>query len=225
MSTSARQKMSKPERLALARRRIENILRERILCTEKQLESKISESGPEDKLCDPHVLSEALKQLKRERRVDSLDGPSGSKFYFMKSVYDPSSVVHNKRRDYLFQLYERYRSASQKQPLCGDVLESFIWKRMNNSSIYTPMGSQSHPIIHFGTVQLPGALDLILIPKFKSNSAVLVEAKNIREWIYPTSIELWQLIQKAIVFSETGMETVPVIVSVNACIKARIFAA
>lgn len=200
-------------RVDLARRRLENILRDRILATEKQLESKISEAGPENQRCDPHVLSQALRELVKEQRISSLTGPRDSKFFYLKSIYDPHNPKHNERKEYLFSLYNQYREAAQHQPHCGEILEQIIWNSVNASELYNPIGSLRHPVKDFGELTLPGELDLILLEKNRMNSAVVIEAKNIREWIYPTSAELWQLISNAVAFADTGMDTLPVLVS------------
>ncbi len=173
--------MSRSQRVLLARKRIENILRARILATEKQLESKISESGPLDQRCDPHILSQAIKQLQKEQALEVLHGPMDSKFYALRSVYKPLNPEHTDRRDLLFDLYGRYRRASQQQKLCGDVLESIIWKSVNASNAYVPVGSQQFQTEHFGNVSLPGKLDIIVMPRSRQNSAVLIEDKNSRE--------------------------------------------
>lgn len=206
-------KHSKQHWINLAKRRIENILRARLLANEKQLESKIAEAGPEDKRCDPHIISEALRLLQKENLVLFEEGPFDSKFYYWRSAYSQSKESHTERKEYLFSLYLLYRKYSQQQALCGDCLESVIGKAISTTQLYNQVGSQKHQPIHFGDVKLSGAVDFVLIPKKMANSAVLIESKNIREWIYPSSMELWQFIERAVTFTNTGMDTLPVFVA------------
>jgi hypothetical protein len=62
-----------------------------------------------------------------------------------------------------------------------------------------------------------------LLPKEGTSFAALVEAKNIREWIYPTNYLLWRLIEKSLAFLQTGYATVPVLVSRKIQQSARTF--
>ena len=60
--------MSDPvsERLALARRRLVNVLRDNVVASARTLEQKISDAGPGAMRIDPHALSNTRKQLEEE---------------------------------------------------------------------------------------------------------------------------------------------------------------
>jgi hypothetical protein len=53
----------------LAEIRIINILRQRLAANIRQLEAKVSESGPPKKRSEPHILQAALKRLMARGKV------------------------------------------------------------------------------------------------------------------------------------------------------------
>jgi hypothetical protein len=196
----------------LGKRRIINILRSRLLASEKQLESKIAESGPTNQLCNPHILSSARLLLEEDNKVRHLLDPSGMPFYYHTDVYDPSIAAHAQRKELLFQLYAKYRRLVSVPELCGSALEKILWQAIPSNTFLT-IGSQNSPTDQFGQIKLPGRLDIILISSNGPQFAALIEAKNIREWIYPTNHLLWKLIEKALAFRLSGHPTVPVLIS------------
>lgn len=204
--------MKREDWVLLGKRRIINILRSRLLASEKQLESKISESGPKNQLCNPHILSSARLLLERDDKVRHLLDPSGMPFYYYADVYDPSNIAHAQRRELLFNLYAKYRQLVMVPDLCGSALEKILWQAIPTDSFLT-IGSRSSPVDQFGPIKLPGRLDIILLSNNGPQFAALIEAKNIREWIYPTNHLLWKLIEKALAFRQSGYPTVPVLVS------------
>ncbi len=205
--------LTREEWVLLGKRRIINILRDRLLASEKQLEAKIAEAGPTDQLCNPHILSSARLLLEKDGKIDALKDSTGMPFYFLPHKFNPSFASHATRRDELFQLYDRYRTLTQVPEYCGQALETVIWEAIRQSNEYLPIGSQTHQQVDFGEVKLPGKLDMILLPKNRSPVAALVEAKNLREWIYPSNYLIWKLIEKALVFQNIGYPTVPVLVA------------
>lgn len=216
--------MEKTQRLLLARKRIKNILRDRLIANEKQLETKISEAGPLNQRCDPHVVNLALKELQSEDVVIQRKDTTGAKFFVLADVFDQSLIPHQERENQILRLYALYRKLSSKQSICGDILEDLIWDAVEKTKCYAPIGSRAHPVLHFGSFELPGQLDLIAIFTKGSPFTVLGEAKNIREWIYPSSKELWELIYKAVVYAEnTGQLVVPVFVTRKIQYSTRLF--
>lgn len=215
--------MKRDEWVLLGRRRIISILRERILASEKQLESKIAESGPKNKLCNPHILSTARLSLERENQILQIKDDTGMPFYYLNGKFDSNNPTHKERQEKLFSLYQDYRRITAVPELCGSALEKILWGSIDSSNLYLPIGSRSAPVENFGSIRLPGKLDMILLPKEGATFAALVEAKNIREWIYPTNILLWKLIDKSLAFLPSGYPTVPVLVSRKIQQSARSF--
>ncbi|MBX9723285.1 MAG: hypothetical protein K2X81_17915 [Candidatus Obscuribacterales bacterium] len=202
-------------RLTLATLRIRRALRKHFFASEKMLESKIAEAGPFNQRCNPHVVSQALTNMVNSREVLVELGPNNEgKFYYLANFFDTSKAAHVRRREEVLNLYKEYRLLTfQRKPnVCGDALESIIWKALSDTDCFLPLGKQGAPLSVFGNIVLPGHLDIVLVSKTTPPFAALIEAKNIREWLYPSSVELWQLIHKSLVFLEAGYPTVPIIV-------------
>lgn len=201
------------ERVELAKNRIRKILGTRLLANMKQLESKISESGPFNKRCDPHIIHSAVGQLEAEDLLNSIKDPSGAKF-FVRDDFDASfDPEHLARQNRIFHLYGTYQKLSKDRTKCGDVLEDVIWDALAKTGKYTPIGSRSHPVKIFGSIVLPGYLDIVATPKEEKNFFILGEAKNRREWIYPSSELLWTFIHKCVVFTDSGHPVAPVFIA------------
>lgn len=202
--------LSKDARENLARKRIRNILSVRILASTKQLESKISESGPTDQRCDPHIISTVIRKM---NDVTTIEGPGKTSFYVLKSTYFPEfDKADQERTNTVFKLYENYRQLTMNPDLCGHALETVVWNTIRSTDLYFPIGGMGKPVKSFDQIELPGAVDFILSSK-TSQFLVLGEAKNLREWIYPSSKELWEFIHKAVVFHQLGVNTVPVLIA------------
>ncbi|MFA6213260.1 MAG: hypothetical protein WCT03_03900 [Candidatus Obscuribacterales bacterium] len=148
--------MTREEWVLLGKRRIVSILRERILASEKQLESKIAESGPSNKLCNPHILSTARLLLQHESKIGLLYDPSGMPFFYLIGKYDPTNQLHRDRQEKLFRLYQEYRKITAIPDLCGAALEKILWNTVEKSNQYLTIGSRTSPVENFGLVKLPG---------------------------------------------------------------------
>lgn len=64
--------MTRIERLALAQKRLINILRTHVVATERTLEQKISDAGPSNQRIEPFVLTQARRLLVAAGRVVEL---------------------------------------------------------------------------------------------------------------------------------------------------------
>ncbi len=193
----------------LARKRIQSILRVRLYASIRQLESKISEAGPVNQRAQPLAISDALHQLDSEDLLWS-QRISNTTFYSLKSLV--SSPQFPKRRDYVLSLYQKYHALAHNPQLCGAALEDVLETSITASHLYTFLGSRLHPLLEFGPVILPGALDSVLSLQTPA-CLLLVEAKNIREWVYPRSQELWGLIGKDTRLLEVNSRILPVFVT------------
>jgi hypothetical protein len=61
--------LSREQRIALAKRRITNILRKHIVATMRTLEQKISDAGPTNQRIDPHLLTRAREELEEHQTL------------------------------------------------------------------------------------------------------------------------------------------------------------
>jgi hypothetical protein len=81
----------------------------------------------------------------------------------------------------------------------------------------TCVGAPGYPVRHVNGLEVKGDLDLILVDK-QSSVRIGVEAKNLREWLYPHCQEIWECLTKC-----TDIEAVPVFVSRRLPYLTRLF--
>lgn len=198
-------------RIAIGKRRLKNILRDRLYANQRQLESKISEAGPDHQRVDPHLISVALKDLLAEGQISVQQGPQGTKFFTLPT-FDAAHPDDAARKILIDEVYSRFHAITKQRPLCGDALETVIRGSFSDAGGYLEFGSRSNPVMNFGSIQLPGELDSV---QLLSNPVLLivVEAKNLREWIYPEKEEVWGLINKALLLVDAPMPVVPFFVA------------
>ena len=203
------------DRLALSKKRIKSVLRERLYATNRQLESKISESGPFNQRCDPHVITHALRELVASGEVAKIAHPvHQTAFYHLPEMLNKAKTrkLLTARQAVIDPLYSRYLQLAQHDShLCGDALETVIRDGFSQVSSYLELGSKSQPLLSFGDKTLPGALDGTYMLSEKS-LLLAVEAKNIREWIYPDAQQLWSLLNKANTISSPSCPVLPVLI-------------
>src|SRR5260370_10547567 len=61
--------LSRKELRALARKRIASVLRTHVVSNERTLEQKISDAGPTNQRVEPHILTEALRELQTTQEI------------------------------------------------------------------------------------------------------------------------------------------------------------
>lgn len=194
----------------IGKRRVVNILRSRLYATIRQLEVKISEAGPNNQRAEPVIVTDALRELQQEGAVSIEKVVGLPNFYYLNGHFDLSKPAHAARRQEVINLQRQYNSLSQKQAYCGDALETVVWNAINGLKSYMPLGSQGKPLERFGEVELPGSLDFTLLLK---EVLLAGEMKNLREWIYPQSQELWGLLGKAVRLLDYEKPVLPIFIA------------
>lgn len=203
------------ERLALAKKRIKSVLLVRFYATTRQLESKISEGGPTPQRCDPHVISQALREMVADNEIKVVTHPvHNNRFFYLPELElkAKSRKALALRRKNIDELYSQYiQLAKSDSRICGDALETVVRNAFKDAQGFYEIGSKEHPVLTFGGRTISGALDGTYLLSGKQ-ILIAVEAKNIREWIYPSSEELWSLIHKANTISSDSCRVLPVII-------------
>lgn len=203
------------DRLALAKKRIKSVLSDRLYATVRQLESKISEAGPTNQRCNPHVITQALREMRAAGEVLTSTHPEHNNIFFYLASSESKAKSRKAlaaRKAEVHALYSEYLPLAQNDPrVCGDALETVMRKAFATQPTYFEIGSRSHPELNFNGKTLPGALDgtFLLLEK---KILIAVETKNLREWIYSDSEELWSLINKANTISSPACPVLPVII-------------
>lgn len=201
-------------RLGIAKKRIISVLEKRHYANIRQLESKISESGPFNQRCDPHVITQALNELSSAGLLSKRFHPQNGTVFYYLPVMDTKKKFQRvlEERAYLIdELYAQFLGLTQQYSLCGEALETVVRSAFAGSEIFIELGSKASPLGAFNGRDIPGALDGTFIHQEK-NFLVAVEAKNTREWIYPSSQEIWGLIHKANAISTTRFPVLPVLI-------------
>lgn len=193
----------------LGKKRILNILRTYRISFQKHLEIKISEAGPYNQRVEPVLLTTALRELKEEDQVQILRA-DGINMDFIGSVdYGRRGDASHFKK--VQRLYKEYDKQTKVESHCGLYLEKILYDTIcelkdiyhvvgrgptvnGQGKLIKPAGSE---ILYYGDndVYGGGGFDLFLIHK-ETNIPIGIEAKNVRNWIYPDSQEAWRMIAR-----------------------------
>jgi hypothetical protein len=189
----------------LAETRILKVLAARRFASVRQLEKKISEQGPGAKRPQPPHITTALRNLQKERLVVS--DPVGHNlplFYKPHNFGGPSDID---RREYVIELYRRFQTYTLNPQLCGQALERIVDEAANLAQMHTVLGPVL-PNQKVNGIVVDREIDHLLIPKGYVGPSLIVEDKNMREWLNPSSEQVWSVIGNAVKFPNA----IPVIV-------------
>ena len=204
------------DREQIAGKRLRSVLRTHGVATERTLEQKISDAGPYNQRIDPHVLTRVKKVLVGQGVI--IRSPkNGVPWYHLNTT--PAEVVQE-RLDELQPIYAKTQDRNFVQRV-GQALEIAIFRALENLHA-------EHPDVHFiggfrgldkhddsrlyskiepeisGHLASDGIVDFVLI----SPIPAAVEAKNLRQWIYPNRSEIKDLLRKSLV-----LRAVPVLIA------------
>jgi len=212
--------------VGVAEKRILNILRTYKVTYTRHMDIKISEAGPFNQRAEPAVFSTAISNLLAKKKIILLPTISNEvsppKFYGLATFGTRGDLQR-------FKAFQGWRSMFlkfvQNENLCGNILEKMIADTVIASEEYSMIGAGPEFNSVGDLVKLPGseilAYDGKKIYKYDSKSGfdvfvidknngipIGIEAKNIREWLYPASVEIWRTVARA-----CTLECLPVIVS------------
>jgi len=202
-----------PKRINLALRRIVNVLDDHVVCGIRTLEAKISEAGPRPQHVDPHLLGIALQDLVTRRRVLELTHPSTRQTWY---AYPRQHKDKTPRLDKLNAVAQIHTELARASEDIGDALEAAICTALLNigaafhgrvkeipetNSFHKMPPPQELP--EHRTNRLP---DFILYDR--RAGAINIECKNTREWVYPKSNDL-----KQVIITAYELGTTPLLVS------------
>jgi|SRR5690242_11518038 len=118
---------SRQTRIDLAKRRINNILRKHTIATLRTLEQKISDAGPSNQRVDPHILTQSIHQLEKERRLTHQRLSNVPWFHLTNT--DPETI--NSRLQILEPIHTATVGSAFVKRL-GQSLEIAIYKALAN---------------------------------------------------------------------------------------------
>lgn len=178
---------SRQEWVQLAQIRITNILRSRIAANIRQLEVKVSESGPPDKRPQPHILQEALQNLLKAGILRKFT-PKGESRQLESIFYTLAAYYPDRTRERVADLlvpYRLHRMLAGTDEYCSRPLEEIARASFNSAGPYEYLG------------KLPKAAPLDGV--YRHSTLMLgLEVKNHREWIYPMTSAVWVMVRKCL---------------------------
>jgi hypothetical protein len=196
--------MHRQERLELARARLVRILAKHKVANARTLEQKISDAGPSNQRIDPHILTTARQQLEQQGVIIQLRRQIP--WYHLSGT--PAGALQQR-----LALQEPIQQAMQQYNFTvrvGQALEIAVFRALRSQTNLQFFGhfldldahDDSQP---YSKEEPPSGLSGHLLPnnrKFDfvavSTSAgfIGIEAKNIREWLYPQRDEIKELLSK-----------------------------
>jgi hypothetical protein len=206
--------MARAQWLALAQKRLISVLRARIIATDRTLEQKISDAGPNNQRIEPLILTQARKGLVEAGRILTLRRGRTPWFY----LSDTPEAEVKARLELLEPIYDLTQDGLFKDRL-GQSLEIAIQKALQRSDrdflgIYDDLGKHDDstlyhkiepPQIISGRKTEKGPLDFIV---FEPAGMAGIEVKNYRTWIYPDSTTVKNMLWKC-----TDLGAVPVLIT------------
>jgi hypothetical protein len=192
------------KRLALALRRIKSVLRTNIVCHLRTLEQKICDAGPINQRIDPHVVTNALRLLKNDLFVEQ--SPSGGRWFRLRDAPQAEAVAKGERLEALLAQIHSHTFTLR----IGQALETAVFRGLLRQSTLNFYGGfpdlDSHddstlyknvppPAIRNGRSIGNRLFDFIVSAHGVDAG---IEVKNIREWVYPTSTVVKELVFKAL---------------------------
>jgi hypothetical protein len=207
--------VSRPERIALGKQRVRNILRKHVASTMRTLEQKISDAGPSNQRIDPHLLTTALLELEQEKKLVRLQRVGGPWFCLAQTnTQDVTSRL---------QLLEPIHTATINGEFLtrlGQSLEIAVFKALRTQTSLRFFGSfrdleehdddllypHDEPPKTVSGCTMPGKLDFMVL---RGPVMAGIEIKNTRPWIYPdTSGDVIALLRKC-----CAADLVPVLIA------------
>jgi hypothetical protein len=182
----------------------------------RTLEMKISDAGPYGQRIDPHILTDAREDLRREGRLSNLPGVAGKWYY----LTDTPLPVAQKRHAEMAPIQEAYSKKNFNNRL-GQTLEIATFRALDatelpffgrftnldahdDGTLYTKEEPPNY-INHRRSIPDDRRLDFIVNA---GGDWAGIECKNIREWVYPDRKEIKDLLDKCLY-----MNCVPVLIS------------
>ncbi len=206
--------MNRQERLALAQKRLGNVLRTHTVATDRTLEQKISDAGPLNQRIEPFVLTQARGEMLREGQLRP-EQKDRTTWYSLSGT--PQEEVQARVAE-LEPIYARTQDGDFKVRV-GQTLEIAVQKALRESGreflgAYTDLEEHDDstqyrkaepPLVISGRRMRKGPLDFIV---FEPGGAAGIEVKNYRTWLYPDSSEVKDMLMKC---SDVG--AVPVLIA------------
>lgn len=192
----------------LARKRLVNVIRRHTVAGLRTLEQKISDAGPYDQRIDPHILGDVRWTLLREGVIEKINRGGTSWFWLPET----SGEAVIERLGEQLEIHEKLQNGGNTRLRIGQTLEIAIYRALCEQSTLTHFGgfrdleshddstlySKEEPPSLLNGRQLSNRRKLDFLVQHPTAGLAGIEAKNIREWIYPGHKHTRALIEKAL---------------------------
>jgi hypothetical protein len=208
--------LAPPDRLSIAKRRLQLVLKKTVVSNARTLEQKISDAGPGDMRVDPHVLTRARNELKDAGTIVRITAGVGNTPWFHLRTAAAADV--QSRLAHLVSIHDALRAGNLTLRM-GQTLEIAAYRALiaqpalmtfgaytdlddhDDSTLYS---KEEPPSVMSGR-RTNGKLDFVLTC---AGHTAGVELKNVREWLYPDRDEVTELLRKC-----TDLNIVPVLIA------------
>ena len=210
---------SDPDNLALAKSRLREVLSRRVVATARIFEREISEASEQS--LEPRILGMARKTLVRDGELKEVVCSNEPSWFHLPDA-PPEEV---KTRIATLAPFLRKLSCQAVARRRGQCLELAIYRALGAQTDAQYWGRfpdfdpsdperrknpyrKEEPPSHIGNRAMPGNSRLDFLYLHRAAGFAGVEAKNVREWLYPGGIEITTLLVKCV-----AMDCVPVLVA------------
>ena len=218
--TSTTRSDPNPDPLELAKYRLRDILSRRVVATTRTLERLISDAG--DPRLEPRILGDARKVLVRDGELLETRTSRTSPPWFSLPNASPADVESH-LATLLPLLRDTYRRPVTDRR--GQCLELAIYRALcaqhdvpylgrfldfdpNDPTRPEKLYRKEEPPRHIGNHTMPGERRLDFLYLHPNAGPAGIEAKNVREWLYPHGDEI-----KEFLFKCVALDCVPVLVA------------
>ena len=208
-----------PDHLELAKSRLRDVLARRVVATVRILEHEISDKGRQP--VEPLILGIARKTLVRDGELNEIVRPNHASWFHLPDA--PPDIVEARLAALVPVLRALYRSKVGGR--CGQCLELAIYRALGAGPDAHYLGrfpdfdpsvpkrtkqlySKEEPPSYIGDRATPGGRPLDFLYVHRTAGFAGVEAKNLREWLYPHGDEMKELLVKCV-----ALDCVPVLVA------------
>ena len=206
--------MTRAEWLALAKKRLISVLQKRTVATDRTLEQKISDAGPNNQRVEPKIVTQARRNLVDQGRISVLNRSRTPWFYLAETPFEEVEA----RLGIVESVYLKTQDSMFTQRV-GQALEIAVFKALkesgrdflvsfadldqhDDSQLYKKLGP---PLVISGKKIEKGPLDYIVSATAGMGG---IEVKNYRTWLYPDTTEIKDLLWKC-----TDILAVPVLMA------------
>jgi hypothetical protein len=224
---------------ARAAERIREIIAEQHAVVRREVESRVSEgywSGSGQNI-NPHHVSNALRDLVKRGEMEWVTGATrgGAQVETLQPTNRGGRADRidraAARKRLLYARYLGWASGTKRHPkgLIGPAGEAAVRSGILESGAVLPTEPGAGAVARLLGLSLPGPLDSagVTVPISADGTpgdavTLLFEVKNIRQWIYPSAPEPYQLLAKGVLVQQARPDAAVVPILVCVCRKAHI---